>query len=432
MIEETRHFRRSQGEGALKYCVWEITLACDLGCKHCGSRAGKARPHELTTEQCLGVVRELAQMGTQEVTLIGGEAYLREDWDVIARAIVDAGMSCGITTGGRGFSEQRVQRAVAAGIDGISVSIDGLRGTHNMQRGTSDSFDRAIDAARRIAASPMQLAVNTQINRLSMVELVALADLLIELGAEAWQLQLTVPMGRAADRPEMILQPYDLLELFPLIAWIKTHKLTPAGIQIFPGNNIGYYSEYEEQIRFGGRDGTHWGGCAAGKGCIGVESDGSIKACPSLPSDRYTGGKAGEDRLAEVIGNAEELTFIQARTTEDLWGFCGDCYYAEICKAGCTWTAHVLMGRPGNNPYCIHRARTFEDQGKREVLRRVEGAAGDPFDHGRFELLVEEAPPPRAEPTILGRPLREVAQLSAESDGLSTNPEAHRRLRVIP
>ena len=30
-----------------------------------------------------------------------------------------------------------------------------------------------------------------------MVELVALADLLIELGAEAWQLQLTVPMGRA-------------------------------------------------------------------------------------------------------------------------------------------------------------------------------------------------------------------------------------------
>lgn len=41
------------------YCVWEITLACDLGCKHCGSRAGKARPDELTTEQCLDVVHQL-------------------------------------------------------------------------------------------------------------------------------------------------------------------------------------------------------------------------------------------------------------------------------------------------------------------------------------------------------------------------------------
>ena len=24
--------------------VWEITLRCDLACRHCGSRAGKARP----------------------------------------------------------------------------------------------------------------------------------------------------------------------------------------------------------------------------------------------------------------------------------------------------------------------------------------------------------------------------------------------------
>jgi hypothetical protein len=31
------------------YAVWEVTLACDLACRHCGSRAGRARPDELTT-----------------------------------------------------------------------------------------------------------------------------------------------------------------------------------------------------------------------------------------------------------------------------------------------------------------------------------------------------------------------------------------------
>src|SRR5690606_14475474 len=71
----------------IRYVVWEITLACDLGCRHCGSRAGKAREHELSTEECLDVVRQLADLGVREVTLIGGEAYLREDWDVIAKAI---------------------------------------------------------------------------------------------------------------------------------------------------------------------------------------------------------------------------------------------------------------------------------------------------------------------------------------------------------
>src|SRR5690554_4893308 len=40
------------------YCVWEITLACDLGCRHCGSRAGDSRPDELSTDECLEVVAQ--------------------------------------------------------------------------------------------------------------------------------------------------------------------------------------------------------------------------------------------------------------------------------------------------------------------------------------------------------------------------------------
>ncbi|MCA9627572.1 MAG: radical SAM protein, partial [Myxococcales bacterium] len=63
------------------YCVWELTLACDLGCRHCGSRAKDARAGELTTEECLDVVAQLEELGVREVTLIGGEAYLRDDWD---------------------------------------------------------------------------------------------------------------------------------------------------------------------------------------------------------------------------------------------------------------------------------------------------------------------------------------------------------------
>src|SRR5262245_43046472 len=58
------------------HAVWELTLACDLACRHCGSRAGRARPDELTRDEALDLVRQLAELGVQEVTLIGGEAYL--------------------------------------------------------------------------------------------------------------------------------------------------------------------------------------------------------------------------------------------------------------------------------------------------------------------------------------------------------------------
>lgn len=77
------------------------------------------------------------------------------------------------------------------------------------------------------------------------------------------------------------------------------------------------------------------------------------------------------------------------RTVEDLWGYCKTCYYADTCKAGCAWTSHSLLGRPGNNPYCIHRAMDLEKQGIQERVVKVENASGLPFDHGRFEIVRE-------------------------------------------
>src|SRR5688500_4624584 len=89
------------------YAVWEITLACDLACRHCGSRAGHARSDELSTEECLDLVRQMAEIGVREVTLIGGEAYLRSDWLEIVRAITARGMTATMTSGGRGIDRAR-------------------------------------------------------------------------------------------------------------------------------------------------------------------------------------------------------------------------------------------------------------------------------------------------------------------------------------
>jgi 2-iminoacetate synthase ThiH len=51
------------------YAVWEVTLRCDLSCRHCSSRAGRARDDELTTREALDLVGALAHLGVEEVTL---------------------------------------------------------------------------------------------------------------------------------------------------------------------------------------------------------------------------------------------------------------------------------------------------------------------------------------------------------------------------
>ena len=84
------------------------------------------------------------------------------------------------------------------------------------------------------------------------------------------------------------------------------------------------------------------------------------------------------------------MRYTRDRTVRDLWGFCASCYYADTCRAGCTWTGFVLFGRPGNNPYCHHRALEMQRLGKRECVVPVEAAPGKPFDHGQFDIVVED------------------------------------------
>ncbi|MFO0591629.1 MAG: radical SAM protein [Polyangiaceae bacterium] len=378
----------------LRHVVWELTLACDLGCKHCGSRAGKPRGEELTTEEALDVVAQLADLGAKEVSLIGGEAYLRDDWHVIARAIHDAGMIASMVSGGRGFSPERARQAKEAGIDTVSISIDGIGATHDLQRGLAGSFDAAVASMRNLRDAGVVVSANSQLNRVSFPDMDALLDLILEHGARGWQIAITVPMGRAAERPEWLFQPDDLLVVTPKLAELCV-RAKEGGCLLYGANNVGYFGPHEDTLRghiLPELEGAHWDGCGAGSSVMGIESDGAIKGCPSLPTASYTGGHVRRRTLREIWDTAPELAFTRGDRTSELWGYCKECYYAEDCLAGCSWAAHVFFGRRGNNPYCHHRALEMDKKGLRERLVRVEAAPGLPFDHGRFDIVVEPAP----------------------------------------
>src|SRR5688572_11833606 len=373
-----------------RFAVWELTLKCTSRCRHCGSRAEEARPDELSTLECLEVADQLAELGVLEASLIGGEAYLHPGFLDIVRRLSSRGISVAMATGGVGVTDELARAAHAAGLASASVSIDGIGRTHDALRGVKRGFEQGIAAARALQAAGVYVGLNSQINRKNLAEVSQLADLCIELGAGAWQVALTVAMGNAADRPELLLQPYDLLELMPALALAKV-RLQEHGIVLYPGNNIGYFGPHEATLRGGSRLG-HYASCGAGRSVIGIESNGDVKGCPSLPSNPYVGGNVRTARLLDIWQGAPALRFARDRGTDDLWGYCATCYYAEECRAGCTWTSHTLFGRAGNNPYCHHRVLDFASRGEREVLRQVAPAAGDPFDHAEFELVVERVP----------------------------------------
>ena len=58
---------------------------------------------------------------------------------------------------------------------------------------------------------------------------------------------------------------------------------------------------------------------------------------------------------------------------------------------GCTATSEPLLGRPGNNPYCHHRALELAKQGLRERIELVESAPDYEFAAGAFRLVLESS-----------------------------------------
>jgi MoaA/NifB/PqqE/SkfB family radical SAM enzyme len=176
------------------------------------------------------------------------------------------------------LTEKRLAEAAAVGLKNVGISIDGLAELHDLLRGIAGSFDQAFSALRAARRQKLVTSVNTQIGPKTISQLRELQQKLFEVQVSNWQVQLTVAMGNAADDPSLLLQPYQLIELMPLLS-----ELHDEGIQhemlLQPGNNIGYFGPYERKWRRRG-DGSHFLGCTAGHTVIGIESDGVIKGCP--------------------------------------------------------------------------------------------------------------------------------------------------------
>jgi MoaA/NifB/PqqE/SkfB family radical SAM enzyme len=252
-------------------------------------RARRARRDELTTADALDVVDRLADLGTKEVALHGGEAYLRDDWLEIVRAVRARGMQCTMVTGGRGITARLAQQARDAGMTRVSVSVDGPESTHDDLRGWKGSHAAALQATGYLRDAGVPVGCNTQTNPRNFRELPQVLAIILRFDPYGWQVQLMVPMGREADHEDLWLQAYDMLELMPLVARMRD-CCDEDGLKLWPGDNVGYFGPYEHKIRFERTHSGHSGGCGGGIIALGIEAQGDVKGCSAMGAQGFVAG----------------------------------------------------------------------------------------------------------------------------------------------
>jgi radical SAM protein with 4Fe4S-binding SPASM domain len=340
-----------------RFCVWELTLACNLRCLHCGSFAGDRRADELTRDEALRVADELAAMGCEKLTLGGGEPTMHPHWHELGKRLTDQGVRVNMISNGWHWTDQHVEHVKEAGLQNVGFSLDGLEPAHDQVR-REGSFRRVLDALQRCARAGVETSVVTHINQLNARSLREVRQLLRDAGVGSWQLQPGNPSGVMGEHRELVIAPEDLLWLVPEIAAMRTDGSGPPSIH--PADNVGYYGVHEKALRDRGAKVDFWIGCRAGCQVIGIESNGNVKGCLSLPSarhgkDAFLEGNLREHSLHEIWTRPGAFAYNREFKVEQLAGFCAVCRYRDICRGGCSWTAYSHTQSRFDNPYCFYR-----------------------------------------------------------------------------
>jgi MoaA/NifB/PqqE/SkfB family radical SAM enzyme len=324
--------------------VYEATMRCNLHCEFCYvidflNIEGEWR-QEMTVERLREAFPD--QPGFQ-VSLTGGEIFMRKDIMSVLDLFREKGYSCGyLTTNGTIINEERAEAladlAAAGFLKHISVSVDGPGELHDRARGLKGTFERTCaglrrlqDAARRKHA-PLRVSINTTVAQESLEALDAMVDVAGELGVDAIGLNHL-----------MYSTPEEVAETVRMIG-ADDPSVIATFITPDPGLNI---ARVKEQV------------AALAEKCRqrNILFDYRPKVHPQLIENYYTPGATLEGRCL--------YPFLHARV-----GFSGKVYFCPFIRVEVGDLATSSIEEIWNGPTYVEMRRRLVEHGIFPVCRR--------------------------------------------------------------
>jgi 12,18-didecarboxysiroheme deacetylase len=186
--------------------VWNVTKACNLRCIHCYAKAdNKPHPEELTTQEGMALLEDLAQFGVPVVLFSGGEPLVRSDILDLIRKAVELGMRAVLSTNGVLIDESLAKELKKIGLSYVGISLDGWKEVHDRFRGVKGCFDKVISAIENCKKEGIKVGLRFTINKLNAQEIPKVFDLVEELSIPRICFYHLVYAGRGSSLIDMDL-----------------------------------------------------------------------------------------------------------------------------------------------------------------------------------------------------------------------------------
>ena len=200
-------------------CQWEITCRCNLHCVMCYTdcfNRPEAIRQELSTADILRIMDELAEAGTLELCLTGGEPLARPDFFQLYEHAIRCGFLVTVFSNGTLITEAHADRFAALRPHRIEISLHGMtRETFERITQGQGSYDRCLQAIGFLLDRQIPLVLKSTAMTVNQQEILDVKRYVESLGTVRYKLgeEMRPELDGGAGPFQYALSEQDLAEL---------------------------------------------------------------------------------------------------------------------------------------------------------------------------------------------------------------------------
>jgi len=338
--------------------MWNLTRRCNLACDHCYMDAREDGSSELSLEEGVRLIDELAGLKIPVLIFTGGEPLLSRNFFAYAFHAQKAGLRTVISTNGTPISPEVAGLLAEAGIGYVGVSIDSASPEkHDRFRGVAGSWEKALQGLRNARQAGLKTGLRITLTRDNWQDIPALLNLALEESIPRFCLYHLVPTGRGAGIAERDVTAEQRRSVLQLLAEAAV-ELKGQDIEILTTDSPmdGAYllellkgdlrRDYVKSLM------QNAGGCSAGIKVANINHRGDVHPCHFMP--HVVVGNVRERSFRDIwIDHPSPELLVLRDIRSRLKGICGKCEYLELC-GGCRQKAYFYEGDIlAEDPTCI-------------------------------------------------------------------------------
>jgi radical SAM protein with 4Fe4S-binding SPASM domain len=312
-----------------------VTKRCNMSCLHCCTESPINGP-ELSLNEIKQAILALKKYRVFEMTITGGEPFLRKDIFEILQFAKRHGFYLVVTTNATLIDDRAIKKLKKLPQIDLRISLDGSNPEINDRIRGIGAFEKIMLGIKKLQNAGFTLTGKAVITKYNLDDLFNIADLTRELKFKKMRFTTLIASGNAKKNLDHIgLTKVD----FPKARKI-TKRLYEEYYPFAVGSMVELYRKVEnlKELYRKNSDMTNAaciGKCIAGTTCVTIRSDGEVVPCTFLLD--MPCGSLRKKSFGKIWENSPVLKHLRSseRPSLDTLAECKGCKYKAFCNGFC-------------------------------------------------------------------------------------------------